>query len=234
MNVSSNHSYSSQQISQENALAISIIFQFDAVIRISSFLIHSFYFFLVFKFKIMRTKACFYTHHANFIGFLFNLHYIFYWSDIHPDLRNELFNNLICSMSEEFWAILKTLRTYSIALIAFYRLIAVFKVKLYNRINKSKISIMVPVFFMYMWVALITVSNKLIFNTTYGYLYCFDGYSSIFLNSFGYFLVQTFAGIILPTMFGVVAYLIVIKRLKLKFGVPRSSKFISQTRNPES
>jgi hypothetical protein len=204
-------------------LTVDIIFQLDSFIRIASFIIHSIYFYLIYKLKIMRTKPSLYTHHANLIGFLFNLHYIIYWSKIHPKTSNPAIDHILCSISEQIWSILKTLRTYSIALIALYRLIAVFKIKLYNKINKSYCTLMIPLFLMYCCVLIISLANKFIFETTYGYLYCFDGYSKIFFNSFMYFIVQTVFGIIFPTFFGVVVYFKIQTELDLKLKVQQSS-----------
>ena len=209
--------------SHEIKLTIDIIFHIDSLIRILSFLVHSIYFVLIFKLKIMRTKACLYTHHANLIGFLFNFHYIIYWSQTYPNTPIPIINHILCSISEEIWAILKTLRTYSIALISLYRLLAIFKMTLYQKINQNYFNLTIPLIIMYLWVIIFSTANKYIFATTYGSLYCFDGYSDIFYNSLFYFLVQTILGIIFPTLFAVIAFFIIHKELDLKLIIPKSS-----------
>ena len=118
-------------------LAVDVIFQLDTVIRFSSAFIHIFYFWLVFKIAELRKLSLLYVHHANVISFMFNLHYLVYYHYVHPDLGDERLNEIMCVVSEVFWAMLKLLRTYSIALIAVYRLIAVFKIGLYKKLNQS-------------------------------------------------------------------------------------------------
>ena len=212
--------------SYQTKLTIDIIFYIDSVIRITSCLVHLIYFILIIKLKIMRTKSSLYTHHANLIGFMFNLHYIIYWSETHPNTLDSDLNDLLCRISEDLWSFLKVIRTYSIGLIALNRMIAVFNVHLYQKINRNNFNLMIPLILMYLWVILLCVANKQIFKTTYGYLYCFDGYSIIFFNSLMFFLVQTILGIVLPTLFTVTAYLIIHKKLDLKFQNQNPSSYI--------
>ena len=192
---------------------VNIIFKFDAVLRISSAFIHLFYFFLIFKIEKMRKKSLIYLHHSILIGFLFNLHYLIYFDFVHPNFNNQTLNNIVCAISEQIWTMLKNLRTYSIALIALYRLIGVFKHGLYKKINRSIYRVLFLLLLVYVWVIIILLATKYGFNTTYGYLYCFDGFSTVLKDSFYYFLVQSIVGIAFPTVFSVIAYIFIRKRL---------------------
>lgn len=194
---------------------VDIMFKFDVFLRIYSACVHIFYFVLIFKIRSMRTKTSFYAHHVNLVSFLFNLHYIVYYDYVRPNFKSELANRVMCTLSEVIWAVLKNLRTYSIALIAFYRLLALFKNSYYKFINSSVMSLLLPLWVVYAWVVGLFVVTKCSLGTTYGPLYCFDGYSAAFFNSFVYFLVHSCVGIILPTAFTVVVYVVILKKIRL-------------------
>ena len=196
-----------------DVLAINIIFQFDAVLRFYSFFVHIFYFFLVCKIPELQRISLLYVHHTNVISFLFNLHYIVYYDYLHPNFADQNLNNIICTISEVAWAMLKLLRTYSIAQIALYRLIAVFKVNIYRKMNKSKLSLVFPLIGVYLLCAIIFLATKYGFHTTYGQLYCFDGFSPVVADSIGYFAVNAVLGFIIPVVFAVLAYELIKRKL---------------------
>ena len=123
-------------------------------------------------------------------------------------------NKVLCVISEVAWALLKTLRTYSIGLIAVYRLIAVFKPALFKKINKSLWYLIGSILSIYLICIIIYLVPKYVLNTTYGYLYCFDGFSKNKNDSLYYFFVQSILGIILPVVFTIIAYIIIVIRLK--------------------
>jgi hypothetical protein len=117
-------------------------------------------------------------------------------------------------MSELFWALLKNLRTYSIALIALHRLLAAFRPKLYACLNRSLCNILMPLFATYLWIILLVLGSKYAFNTTYGYLYCYDRFSVNFSDSVKYFVFNAAIGIAFPTVFAIVAYVFISKKLE--------------------
>lgn len=194
-------------------LAIDIIFQFDAALRFSSAFVHLFYFYLVFKVDSMRKRTHIYLHHSILIGFLFNLHYLFFYNFTKPNFGDAVLNAVICNISEELWTMLKNLRTYSIALIALYRFIGVFKTHLYKEINKSIFRVLLLLFLLYVWLIIVLVATKYGFGTTYGSLYCFDGYSPNVQNSLNYFIVQSVVGFLLPTLYSLLAYVLIKRKL---------------------
>lgn len=217
MNSSNFQNFSTNQTFVQEGLTVlivNIIFYIDTVIRFFSALTHIVYFGSIVVISELRSRALLLVHHANLIGFLFNLHYLYYFNYVHPSFADSALNESLCVLSEVSWALLKTLRTYSIALIAVYRLIAVFKVNLFKKINKSLWFQFGSILIIYLICAILFVSAKYGFRTTYGYLYCFDGYSSIDEDSFSYFLIQATLGIMLPVVFTLIAYLIVTIRIK--------------------
>lgn len=199
--------------SQEVRLAVDIIFQFDSVVRIASLIIHLFYFYLIYRIKEWRNVGLWYVHHSNMIGFVFNLHYIVYWDYILPTFLDPTGYVIWCTISEQVWALTKNARTYSIALIAWYRWVAVFRINDFKKLNKSKLNIMIPIFIMYIWVIAILLGTKYGFGTKYGALFCFDGFSPIIMNSIMNFVVNCVVGLLFPTLAAVVIYYFISRRL---------------------
>ena len=213
-------------------LIVDILFQLDTVIRFSSAFIHIFYFWLVYKIVELRKLSLLYVHHANFVSFMFNLHYLVYYHYIHPDFGDATLNGIMCTISEVFWAMLKLLRCYSIALIATYRLVAVFKIGLYKKLNQSWIFMLIPLGVVYFICGLIFLVTKYSFGTTYGYLFCFDGSSSYLSNSTGYFIANALAGFIAPVLFTIMSYLFIRWKLfKLSIKIFSENHIINSNKN---
>ena len=188
--------------------------------------VHLFYFWLIYKIVELRKLTLLYVHHCNFVSFLFNFHYIIYYHYIHPYFDDPKWIDITCTISEVFWAMLKLLRTYSILLIAVYRAVAVFKVNLYKKMNSSWVYIMIPLGVDYLICALIYLATKYGYQTKYGYLYCFDGFSPIFYNSISYFGMNALIGILLPVIASVVLYHVIqakLNKLSRKVGTNGSS-----------
>jgi hypothetical protein len=212
---------------------IDMIFYFDALLRIYSTLVHLAYFVLIYKIEQMRRVTLLYAHHVTVVGFLFNLHYIFYFNYTRPTFfAEQRLNELVCAASETLWAMLKNLRTYSIALIAAYRYMAVFRQAAFRALNGSRWLLLLPLLLVYLLCACIYLASKFAFATTYGPLYCFDGYSSNLLNSLLYFLVNCLLGISVPTIGSVIIYALIQKRLnRNKIALQTSNKEISKSIN---
>jgi hypothetical protein len=195
-------------------LIVDILFQIDTFICIYSASIHIFYFLLVFKIKELRNRNLFYVHNANLVSFLFNAHYLLYYNHLRPSFSDESVNAFLCAASELLWAFSKNLRTYSVALIALHRLFAAFRPKLYSFLNSSLLNILTPLLLTYLWAIFLVLISKFSFNTSFGNLYCYDGYSANFTDSVKYFVFNAAIGIALPTVFAIVAYVFISKRLK--------------------
>ena len=200
--------------SHATKITVDILNQFDIFIRITSFIVHMFYFFLIIKIKTLRRLSLLYMHHSNLIGLIFNLHYLIYFDKIYPKFENFFYVDLMCKLSENLWALIKMARAYSIALIALYRLIAVYKINLYRKINKSVVLLIFPMILIYSFIILFIIATKFYYNTTYGSLYCFDGYSNIFSNKLMYFIWHSSIGLVFPTIFGMIAYYLIHRKLE--------------------
>ena len=85
----------------------------------------------------LQNRTLIFVNHANLIKFLFNLHYLLYLNFVHPNFNDERLSQTLCFISEVVWALLKIIRPYSVALIAVFRFIAVFKLNLFKFINKT-------------------------------------------------------------------------------------------------
>ena len=191
-------------------------------IKFSSALIHIAYFILVILIKELRKRTLTYMHHLVLVGLVYNIHHLAYYKNEHPSLNSVYLNDIICKISEFLWAILKTLRVYSIALIAFYRFLAVFHVCQYRKLSNSLLRISLPLVIVYAWVIILVVANKYCFATTYRYSYCYDGFSAEINNSFFYFLFQTIVGIAIPGLFFIVVNVLI--RIKIISSAKRAKR----------
>jgi hypothetical protein len=208
---SRNESIDLFQPDQATRLIIDILTQIDHLVTFTSLIVHIFYFYLIYKLEQLRKLTLLYLHHSVFIGFMFNLHYLIYFNYTSPFFQDDQLNRIMCTVSEFLWSFLKTQRAYSIALIALYRLIAVYKLSLYKYLNKHLVW---PLIFLYLLVIMFVLALKFAFKTTYGSLYCFDGYSKSYFNRLLYFIIKALIGLILPTLFTLFAYFFIRKKLK--------------------
>lgn len=194
-------------------LVVDLLFYIDTAIRFSSALIHLFYFLMIYLIPDLQNKTLIFVHHSNVISFCFNLHYLLYFNFVHPNFNNQHLNDTLCFISEVVWALLKVLRTYSVALIATYRLIAVFKPNYFKFINKTRSYFIINFIIVYLFSIFNYIISKYWFKTTYGYLYCFDGFSANYEASLHYFIVQSVIGILLPTLFTSSSYYMITHKL---------------------
>ena len=193
----------------------------DCLNRILSALIFIAYFSLVLKYRELRTISLLYVHHANFVGFLFILMYLAYFSSTAPSTTNPKLNDLLCQLSEFVWAVLKYLRSYSVLLIAVYRISAVKNSKLFKFLNKSWINMSMPIVFIWITSIGLFLATKLTFRTTHGDLFCIDGYSTHLNSTIAYLTVTSVLGILAPFALTSVIYLLIRRYLRQssqKFG----------------
>lgn len=221
MNNLSNNTNKSTALVLQESLFISILSYVDFVNRISSILIFAGYFTLVFFNKKLQNKNLFYVHHSNFVGFLFCLMYIFYFSSNQPNFTDPNLNDLYCKLTEIAWSMLKYLRPFSLLIVALYRFLGVFYNNFFKKINKSKFYIFLPVFVVWMFTIVVFLSTKFGLQTTYGSLYCIDGYSNIFENRLTYLILTSFISIFLPFSSILIIYIAI--RIKINT-FPSNSK----------
>lgn len=172
-------------------LFVTILTYVDYVNRILSMLIFFTYLVLVIKLPFLRHKSLLYVHHSNLVGFMFCVMYIFYFSHTMPSTSSASLNLIFCIMSEVFWSISKYLRSYSILLIAIYRLMAVFFLDAFKFMNASYILLYIPIFVIWIFSFIVFVATKFPFQTTYGNLYCIDGLGPTVTYTVNYLIVTT-------------------------------------------
>ena len=200
-------------LSLQQVLFVSILTYVDYVNRIFSFAMFIIYFAAVAMFKEMRTLNLLYVHHANFVGFIFVFMYIIYFSTSAPNSTDPRVNDLLCRITEVVWGVLKYLRSHSLLLIALYRLVAVYFHELFKLVNKSYLNIIIPIAVLWSTAILIFVGTKFGFNTTYGSLYCIDGFSTDPVATVNYLIVSSLLCIVLPFSLNILIYWFI--RLKL-------------------
>ena len=130
-----------------------------------------------------------------------------------PTFVDESLNLFLCRLSELIWSMLKYLQTYSIIMLSAYRLIACYSTQLFRKINKSYFLIMIPIFMIWILSFLIYVVTKYGFKTTFGSVYCFDGYSDSFNNELKYFIVSLIFSILIPFSTALVLFILIYKKM---------------------
>lgn len=175
----------------QSDLFVTILTYVDYVNRILSMLIYITYAVFVVKYKFLRHKSLIYVHHSNLVGFLFCVMYIFYFGSSLPATSNSYANLVFCVMSEIIWSLLKYLRSYSILLIALYRLLAVFFIQLFKFFNRSYWLLLMPILLSWIFSGVVFVATKYGFHTTYGSLYCIDGLGRSLDETINYLIVTS-------------------------------------------
>lgn len=185
----------------------------DYTFRAICFIIHLIYFLTVLCYKELQLMSLLQMHHTNVIGLLTGLHYSIWIAWTAPNTGNKILDNILCSLSEAFWAISKYARCYSILVLAVYRLVAVFHTNTFNKLIKSLKLAMLSIFMVWLVSGAIFGLAKFTGHTLPGIIICYDGYSPILQNSIIYYVITSTLGYILPTSLIVIVYVVI--RLKL-------------------
>jgi hypothetical protein len=184
-------------------------------------------------FKEMRTLNLLYVHHANAVGFVFVLMYLIYFSTSAPNSTSAYLNDLLCKITEFVWGIIKYLRSYSVLLIALYRLAAVNFIETFKLVNRSYLSITLPIIVCWIVSIALFLATKYGFNTTYGSLYCIDGYSMNMTDVVDYLIVSSLMAILVPFTLITVIY-IFIKKILSKNGSKLLKKKMTASKMSQS
>jgi hypothetical protein len=185
----------------------------DYTFRAICFIIHLIYFLAVLCYKELQLMSLLQMHHTNMIGLLTGLHYSIWIAWTAPATGNKILDNILCSLSEAFWAISKYARCYSILVLAVYRLVAVFHTNTFNKLVKSLKLAILSIFMVWLVSGAIFSLAKFTGHTLPGIIICYDGYSPILQNSIIYYVITSSLGYVLPTSLIVVVYVVI--RLKL-------------------
>ena len=185
----------------------------DLTIRCLTTAIFLAYFALVACFKEQRKASLVYVHHANFVNMIYTLIFLCFFNSTYPNLGSENVNNAFCQLVEILFGLLKFLRSYSVLLIALYRLAAVYAIDFYRHVNKSSWKIPVSVAILWLLSITLALSTKYATRTTYHKSLCLDGYSNEMASIIAYMVVTSLVGILLPSSLALVIYYMVRHKL---------------------
>lgn len=155
-----------------------------------------------------------YINHATVVNSFFGIMLTAYNFGNAPQTPSKVLNEILCSMSEILWSFVTYVRMYSILLISVYRLIAVFKVHWYKRLNESYVYLLIPIVLVWTVSFLFPIAAKYMFQTTSSAVFCLDGYTTIFINNLLYFIFNYFFMVIAPSTPIVAIYIKIILRLR--------------------
>lgn len=145
-------------------------------------------------------------------GLVYCVLFLFYIETNYPTFTENI-NNLLCSINEVFWIVIKIMRIISIFLLAFYRYLATFYINIFRLLNKSSTHFLTLIIFSWMFAIGLSFLIKYSFQTTYSIWFCTDGYSESITNSIGYYVVLLALNIALNV--GVILiYLRILSKLK--------------------
>ncbi len=170
LSIASNSSIESASISTE----VLVLTFLDFAARISFFLTHAGYFIIVLTYGELQKITLFPMHHVNIIGLFQSVLYTSWLGSITPALNSEYWNNVVCLISEFCSSVFKYARSYSIFILALYRLYAVlsftkykvFSTNIWYTLLSGLISWTIPIILFF--------SNKYATGSGPGY-FCADG-----------------------------------------------------------
>ena len=186
----------------------------DIIFRVAALGAHIFYFLVVIFIKEMRSISLLYMHQVNFYGLLFILHFVCYIGVTRPSFQDQALNDVLCTMSEILWSSLKYLRSYSVLLLALFRMVAVMKGQMFKKwVNSSKITLFTVIFSVILSIGF-TFIFKFAFRNTSGSFYCYDGYSPVFVDGIKYFVFTSVLGVFIPSLLVIVIYIFTFYAIK--------------------
>ena len=215
---------------ESSILMIDALNCIDLTVRCVSSVIFLAYFLLVAWFKDQRTVNLFYVHHANFVNLIYTLIYLSFFNSTSPNLGSEHLNDIFCHLVEILFGLLKFLRSYSVLLIALYRLSAVYAIDFYRQLNNSCFKIILPVVIVWLLSLMLAISTKYASNTTYSQSLCLDGFSNEMRDSVTYMVVTSILSILVPFSFTLAIYYFIRSKLRKT----RKTSCLSKTLNKEN
>lgn len=183
-----------------------------------SVLLSNIVYFLVLVLNRKTNKRSYiHIHHINLIGLLQGI-LIASWSfNSIFALRNQIFNRIVCFLSEILWGTLKHVRAYSVMSLALFRYSAVFHNLIYKKISSSYkyiifcilLAWIIPtvVFFIMKYSTELMNMNKLCFVGTY------QDTKMIYI----YFFVNSVVGFVIPSVIVCIIYAKIRTELRKRF-----------------
>lgn len=201
----------------------------DFAIRSYDLFIHLLYFaYVIFKKNTeLRQRTFIFLHNVNAVTLAISIVQVSFINVKMPSFSNPIVNNVLCILTEQFWACTKYARVYALLLLAAYRYTACVNLRLYKRINSRLVYIIGLI--LACWLISIVIPNvfKFSIGTTYSAYYCTDGYVPGNLNlSIAYYACNSVLSSMIPTVFIFVLYVLIYLKLK-----EQTSKTSSNSKN---
>lgn len=162
----------------------------------------------------LRKRTLLFINHAVLASLFYPLAMLTLQQIHIPSLPDRKVSHLLCSAFEIFWPFGIYIRMYSILLIAIHRYMAVFHLKLFKRINNSRILLASPILLAWTLSITLPLVAKSLFNTTYSNVYCLDGYSTSRISSAFYSVFYVVFSLVLPTISIISIYVSISLRLR--------------------
>jgi len=160
-----------------------ILIKVDHAVKILVLIEHLIYFVFVLFIKRLQQRSLILLHNVNLVHLLISAHYVLIINQKSSDFGYKTIDDKLCRVSEFIWGLLKFQRSHSLLLLSFQRFIAVYKASLFKKLTNSTCCIFSTIFLTWLAAILTFLLSKYVFNTTYGYIYCLDGFSKSQLNS---------------------------------------------------
>lgn len=185
------------------------------VVDLVSIACHLVYFALICMTKKIKKRTFLYTNHISVVNIIFIVMLTCYSFTSYPNFADPLVNQALCSLSEIVWIFSDYIRVYATLLVAIYRYIAVFKIKLYKKINNSNVYLFTPIVLVWLISFALPLISKFMFNTKADTDFmCLDGFSKNLYNAISYFIFNYVFLMVFPTTTIITIYILINRRLK--------------------
>lgn len=211
-------------IIQNEDVLFNILLTIDHIFRYTSVLIHLVYLTVLIFSKDLHKRTMLFINHATLTNSIYCIITFYFIFGDRPNFNDQTVNNIICSIIEIGWIFATYIRMYSILLISVYRYLAVFKLKLYKKLNGSRLAMWSLLFTLWIISIGMPLFAKYMFQTTTSSVLCLDGFSTSFSNTLMYFFFNYGFMILGPSVVIVYIYATIIKKLRALCGSFEPSK----------
>lgn len=208
MNISTLNSSSSRN------RVFQVLLTIDHGFRHCTILVHLIFVLVLIWSKSLKKRTKLYVNHATIVNCFYTLVMTMYIFFERPNTKNELLNNILCSISEIMWIFSSYVRMYSIFLIAIYRYFSVFRTDIFHKLNSSLIFLVSPIFGIWILSILFPVIFKFIFQTKPSRVFCLDGSTPVFTRTILYFVFNYNLIILMPSIIIISIYVKIMIKLK--------------------
>lgn len=189
----------------------------DFAVRSYDLVIHIIYFsyILLKKNCELRSRTYLFLHNINISTLAISLVYVAYINNRSPSFANDTLNSVLCELTELFWSLIKYARVFSLLLLAVYRFIGCFYVRIFKKINSKLVYIYGLISISWIISLIIPIIFKFSLDTTHSIYYCTDGFAPQRINySIAYYVINAFLSSILPTVLITLLYVKIYKKFK--------------------